>query len=138
MGKFFNWPPFVAVALDADTGKPLDPNIGMRVYREFYDVKKNSNGKKVMVAHKSGSAAGSKAAEEAKKNGNGNGNGKGNGKGGDSEEKKNDGGGGEEKVHVLTYSCFTSLSVVCLTDQHRSRRIATRHGRTRKTRSSRR
>ena len=109
---FFNWPPFVAVALDADTGKPLDPNIGMRVKREFYDVKKTKNGQKVTVAHKSGSAQGSKAGGggeekkngigDGKKDGNGNGkkgeNGKGGG-GGGGEEKKNEGGG--EKVRAL-------------------------------------
>jgi hypothetical protein len=67
MGKWFNWPPFVAVPIDADTGKPSDPNVGMRVKREFYNVGKDGKGKKMIIAHKSGSAAA--AAEEAKKEG---------------------------------------------------------------------
>ena len=60
MGKWFNWPPFVAVAIDTDTGKPVDPNIGMRTRREFYNIGKDGKGKKVLIAHKSpaGSQAG--------------------------------------------------------------------------------
>ena len=65
MGKWFNWPPFVAVAIDADTGKPLDPDIGMRTRREFYNVGKDGKGKKVIVAHKSPS--GSQAGNGKKK-----------------------------------------------------------------------
>jgi hypothetical protein len=57
----------VAVPIDADTGKPLDPNIGMRLKREFYNVGKDGKGKKRIVAHKSGSATA--AAEEGKKEG---------------------------------------------------------------------
>ena len=49
---FFDWPPFKLVALDADTGKPLDPNVGMRVCRDFYNVRKDKNGKKVMTRKK--------------------------------------------------------------------------------------
>jgi hypothetical protein len=67
MGKWFNWPPFVVVPIDADTGKPLDPNVGMRVKREFYNVGKDGKGKKMIIAHKSGSATA--AAEEGKKEG---------------------------------------------------------------------
>lgn len=46
---FFDWPPFKLVALDADTGKPLDPNVGMRVCRDFYNVRKDKDGKRVMT-----------------------------------------------------------------------------------------
>lgn len=66
MGKHFNWPPFVAVALDADTGKPVDPNIGMRVKREFYNVGKDGKGRKVVVAHKTGSGSQVAVAAEEK------------------------------------------------------------------------
>ena len=57
MAPFFNWPPFVAVAIDADTGKPLDPNIGMRVKREFVNVGIDGKGRKMLVAHKSPSGS---------------------------------------------------------------------------------
>ncbi|KAK5754168.1 hypothetical protein LTS12_015694 [Elasticomyces elasticus] len=45
--------PFRLVALDADTGKPLDSNIGRRTTVTYYDIKKDSNGKRSVVAHKS-------------------------------------------------------------------------------------
>ena len=116
MGKFFNWPPFVAVAIDADTGKPLDPNVGMRVKREFYDVKKAKNGQKVMVAHRSGSNAGSKngGTEDVKKNGNVNGNGEANANGNRNGKKNGNGNGngkngGEEKKDEATG--FTKVGV---------------------------
>lgn len=98
----FNWPPFKLVRLDADTGKPLDPNVGMRVYREFYDIKKDKHGKNVVVAHKSGNG-GSKKGEAAaeggeKKDGNGkNGNGNGNGNKNANENKGGSKSGGEDK-----------------------------------------
>ncbi|KAK5739080.1 hypothetical protein LTR17_005600 [Elasticomyces elasticus] len=44
--------PFRLVALDADTGKPLDSNIGRRTTVTYYDIKKDSNGKRSVVAHK--------------------------------------------------------------------------------------
>ena len=99
MGKFFNWPPFVAVPIDANTGKPLDPNVGMRVQREFYNVGKDGKGKKVMVAHKSGSsaaAAGEGKKEDSGKNG-----------GGEKKDKAVGADGGGAKV-----SDFTSLHLL--------------------------
>jgi predicted CopG family antitoxin len=109
MGKFFNWPPFVAVPIDADTRKPLDPNVGMRVKREFYNVGKDGKGKKVMIAHKTGSAA---AAEDGKKEyggkkeGNGNGKGKGKNGGGDKKDNAAGAGGAGEKVSHFTSSTY--------------------------------
>lgn len=93
------------MALDADTGKPIDPTVGMRVYREFYNVKKDKNGKKMIVAHKNGEGSnkGAVMIEDVKKNGSANGgnNGgnKGNGQGGG--EAKKDGGGAGEQVCCL-------------------------------------
>lgn len=105
MGKFFNWPPFVAVPIDADTGKPLDPNVGMRVKREFYNVGTDGKGKKVMIAHKSGSAA----AEGGNKEGGGT------KQTNNAKEKRADAGGAGwagQKVscllHLLTYSILFS------------------------------
>lgn len=112
MGKYFNWPPFVAIPVDADTGKPVDPNVGMRVKREFYNVGTDGKGKKVMIAHKSpsGSKVGAEEIKEeekkddGKKGGNGNDGGKDNGKK-DGEEKKQDKGadgeGQKVRVHLL-------------------------------------
>lgn len=119
----FNWPPFKLVALDADTGKPIDPTVGMRVYREFYNVKKDKDGKKMIVVKKNGEASdrGGVMFEDVKKDGNGNGKnggnggggdvakggngGNGNGKGGD-EEKKEDGG---EMVRALIFASSSAI-----------------------------
>lgn len=114
---FFNWPPFKLVALDADTGKPLDPTVGMRVYREFYNVKKDKDGKKMIMVHRNGegSKKGEVMTEDVKKDGNGkaaNGS-----KAGGGEAAKNGGnGGGEEKKNgsaeqVRLSSC--SLTALC-------------------------
>ena len=108
MGKYFNWPPFKLVALDADTGKPLDPNVGMRVKREFYDIKKDDKGNNMVVAHKTnGSKAG---VDDVKKNGKGNGNGgAGNGKG----VRKNDGGNcGAGGGNQVSFRPLCTLKVV--------------------------
>ena len=112
---FFGWPPFRLVALDADTGKPIDPNIGMRVKREFYDIKKDKNGKKMIIAHKTSSHGTTKdegkggsedikkgvnvKGNEVKKNGSGGGN-AGSGGGG--------GGGGCDKVMARVISVTVS------------------------------
>ena len=69
MGRWFNWPPFVVDLIDTNTGKPLDPNVGMRVKREFYNVGKDGKGKKMIIAHKSGSATAAAAGNEGKKDG---------------------------------------------------------------------
>ena len=105
MGRHFNWPPFRLVALDADTGQPIDPNVGMRTYREFYDIKKDSHGNKVLIAQNSpsGSRTGAEDVKKSvnggdKKNGNGGDKKGGNGKNGGGDEKKADGGEGEGKV----------------------------------------
>ena len=114
-GPFVNWPPFRLVALNADTGKPIDPNVGMRVQREFYDVKKDRNGKKVVVAHKSpsgskiGGVAGAEDVKNIGKGGSGKdgGGGKGKGKGGG--EAKNDGGDEKVSIELLRASCQRTL-----------------------------
>ncbi|KAK5678247.1 hypothetical protein LTS10_009417 [Elasticomyces elasticus] len=66
--------PFRLVALDADTGKPLDSNIGRRTTVTYYDIKKDSNGKRSVVAHKSPVPSvhdeKGKDDEKTKKNGN--------------------------------------------------------------------
>ncbi|KAK5120496.1 hypothetical protein LTR85_006151 [Meristemomyces frigidus] len=80
------WRPYRVIALDADTGQPLDPNIGRKTYVTYYDIKKDKNGSKSLVAHRSsvgsghGGNNGKGGKEDAKKNGNGNGKG---GDGGD-------------------------------------------------------
>ena len=110
MGKFFNWPPFVTVPIDANTGKPLDPNVGMRVQREFYNVGKDGKGKKVMIAHKSGSAV----AEKGKKEDGG----KVQGKHGGAEKKGDatDAGGGEKASSLhISYSLSFVFLVLCFT-----------------------
>jgi len=53
MHYLHGWKPFKVIALDADTGKPLDPNIGRQTYVTYYDIKKSKNGSKSIVAHKS-------------------------------------------------------------------------------------
>ena len=130
----------MAVALDADTGKPLDPKVGMRVKREFYNVKQSPNGKKVMVAHKtrsnaSGEAKNDKNNEGAKKVGNEKG---GNEKGG--QGKKNDGGGGGgggDKVNAISHAFTTRLGVLHFADlRSHNRRTVRRHGPMRRMRSS--
>lgn len=52
--------PYRAIEVDADTGQPLDPSIGRKTMVTYYDIKKNKNGEKSIVAHKSpaGSAVG--------------------------------------------------------------------------------
>lgn len=49
------WPPkpLRLYAIDADTGQPLDPNVGRKTYVTYYDIKKDKNGNKSVVAHKS-------------------------------------------------------------------------------------
>ncbi|RMZ04296.1 hypothetical protein D0864_02768 [Hortaea werneckii] len=47
--------PFRLIPIDADTGKPTDPNIGRKTYVTYYDVRKGKNGSKSIVAHKSAS-----------------------------------------------------------------------------------
>ncbi|RMZ14124.1 hypothetical protein D0864_00263 [Hortaea werneckii] len=47
--------PFRLIPIDADTGKPTDPNIGRKTYVTYYDVRKSKNGSKSIVAHKSAS-----------------------------------------------------------------------------------
>ena len=49
----FGWPPFKLIAFDADTGKPVGPKIGRATYVTYYDVKKDKNGNKSVVAHRS-------------------------------------------------------------------------------------
>ncbi|KAK4547269.1 hypothetical protein LTR36_000924 [Oleoguttula mirabilis] len=79
------WRPYRIIPLDADTGKPLDPNIGRKTYVTYYNIKKSRNGSNSVVAHRSsaGSVAGGEKGKggnhDAKKNGSGNGNGKNNG-----------------------------------------------------------
>ncbi|RMY83770.1 hypothetical protein D0862_11610 [Hortaea werneckii] len=47
--------PFRLIPIDADTGKPTDPNLGRKTYVTYYDVRKSKNGSKSIVAHKSAS-----------------------------------------------------------------------------------
>lgn len=47
------WRPYRVISLDADTGKPLDPNIGRKTYVTYYDIKKDKKGSKSIVAHRS-------------------------------------------------------------------------------------
>lgn len=104
MTRLFGWPPFKLYAVDADTGKPLDPNVGRKTYVTYYDVKKDKNGKAVMTAKRTPtpSAVGAITTQDVKKNGNGKANGNGNGgvKGGNGgngkkdDEKKDAGGKG--------------------------------------------
>lgn len=61
--RFFNWPPFKLYAIDADTGKPLDPNVGITKYVRYYDVKADKHGKKSLVSHKGVKAAENKPAD---------------------------------------------------------------------------
>ncbi|RMZ07568.1 hypothetical protein D0860_05074 [Hortaea werneckii] len=49
--------PFRLIPIDADTGKPTDPNIGRKTYVTYYDVRKSRNGSKSIVAHKSASSS---------------------------------------------------------------------------------
>lgn len=99
------------MTLDTNTGKPIDPTVGMRVYREFYNVKKDKDGKKMVVVHKTNGDGSNKRAvmtKDVKKNGNGNGNKGGNGgnggkdKSGGREEKKH-GGGATEQVLLTSH-----------------------------------
>lgn len=53
MPSFFNWPPFKLIAIDTDTNKPVDPNVGRKTYVTYYDIKKSKNGSKSFVAHRS-------------------------------------------------------------------------------------
>jgi len=48
-----NWLPAKIYAIDADTQKPIDPNVGRKMQVTYYDIKKNKDGSKSMVAHKS-------------------------------------------------------------------------------------
>lgn len=59
--KPFFQKPFKIFRLDADTGKPLDPNVRRKI--TYYEVKSGSNGSKKLVAHKTPS----KAAKEEDK-----------------------------------------------------------------------
>ncbi|KAK6395430.1 hypothetical protein LTR65_000901 [Meristemomyces frigidus] len=99
------WRPYRIIPLDADTGKPLDPNIGRKTYVTYYNIKKSRNGSNSVVAHRSsaGSVAGGEKGKggnhDAKKNGSGNGNGKNNG-GKNGGEKKD---GGDDKASPATY-----------------------------------
>lgn len=61
--KPFFQKPFKLFAIDADTGKPLDPNVRRKI--TYYEVKNGSNGGKKLVAHKSPSNATNKP-EKAK------------------------------------------------------------------------
>ncbi|RMX95541.1 hypothetical protein D0868_11677 [Hortaea werneckii] len=45
--------PFRLIPIDADIGKPTDPNLGRKTYVTYYDVRKSRNGSKSIVAHKS-------------------------------------------------------------------------------------
>lgn len=82
----------------------------MRVYREFYNVKKNKDGKKMIVAHKhgDGSKKGAVMTEDVKKNSNGNGNNKGSNGGNDKGggEEKKDGRGSGEMVCLLCVATY--------------------------------
>ena len=51
--------PFRMYAVNADTGQPLGSNVGRKTSVKYYEVKKDKNGKKSVIAHKSpiGSAA---------------------------------------------------------------------------------
>lgn len=49
--KPFFQKPFKIFRLDADTGKPLDPNVRRKI--TYYEVKSGSDGSKKLVAHKS-------------------------------------------------------------------------------------
>ncbi|EMD01312.1 hypothetical protein BAUCODRAFT_144848 [Baudoinia panamericana UAMH 10762] len=98
--------PFRLVAVDADTGKPIDPNIGRKTYVTYYDVKKDKKGNKVIERHRTqrGSQVGEgQGKDEQKKcckcDGGGEkkpegrvGKKEGNGDGGDSNEKTGSGG----------------------------------------------
>jgi len=87
---FFEWPPFKLVALDADTGKPLDPDVGMRVCRDFYNVRKDKDGKKFMTRKRVDfkDQKGNVMTEDVKKVGKGGGNA---GKKGNEQKKDNSG-----------------------------------------------
>ena len=57
------WKPFRIIPIDADTGKPLDPNIGRKTYVTYYDIKKDKSGAKSIVAHRSPSGSVAAGAE---------------------------------------------------------------------------
>jgi len=99
---FFDWPPFKLVALDADTGKPLDPNVGMRVCRDFYNVRKAKDGKKVMTRKRVDfkDQKGNVMTEDVKKDGKGGGDA---GKKG-SEEKKESSGDAQQASPTILFT----------------------------------
>ena len=44
--------PFKFLAIDADTGQPLDPNVRKKTRVTYYELQNNGNGSKRLVAHK--------------------------------------------------------------------------------------
>ena len=82
------------VAVDADTGKPLDPRVGVPTQRDFITVEKDKHGKKMLVAHKGDPA---NATYEFVKNDNGGAN----GNGGEEKKKDGTGGGGD----IVSFHC---------------------------------
>lgn len=88
--------PFKLLAIDADTGKPLDPNVRRKTYVKYYDIKPSGSGSKSFVAYKAPSDQAKKVeitTEDVKKDKNG----KGKGKTGGDEGKKNEGGGKQQQ-----------------------------------------
>lgn len=124
MAPIFNWPPFKLVELNADTGKPTDPNIGMRVRREFYDVKRDGRGKKVIVAHKTG--GGSSKQEDTKEPVKNEGSEQNKV---DGERKEKNGEGGGNQVPVVLFSKLFERSLTCLAAETTQGRMDSRRRR---------
>ena len=92
------WLPVEVYKINADTQQPVDPNIGRKMQVTYYDIKKNKNGSKSVVAHKSPMPSAHGGSAKDKNNGNG----KNDGKKDDKEEKKpND--GAENKVSASNW-----------------------------------
>lgn len=103
--------PFKIFAIDADTGKPLDPNVRRKKYVKYYDIKPNGSGSKLFVAHKANSDKEKKVkitTEDVRRDKGGNGEGNENHKNGGEEGKKQGGGGDGQQQHKGTEEAWTT------------------------------
>ena len=60
--------PLKLFAIDADTGKPIDPNVRAKTRVTYYELQNGSNGSQKLVAHKSASQVAKGGGEEEAKN----------------------------------------------------------------------